>query len=127
MLYKRKEDVNDFFRILTEVSGGMGIGIILLVIFMLIFIGSAFNMVQKYNGVTSPVQLFIGIVIYLIISTVLSDVLLFSLLFSQGEYINYGLGGGLFRLLFSIILGLVFGFFITKLVYFKAVSKTLFN
>jgi hypothetical protein len=114
-----------FFRILTEVTGGMGIGIILLLIFTLIFIGSAFYMLKKYNGVASPMKLSIGIALYLVISTVLSDVLLSSLLFSQGEYINYGLGGGLFRLLVSILVGLLVGFLITKLVYFKVVSKSL--
>ncbi|WP_102262482.1 hypothetical protein [Mesobacillus jeotgali] len=115
------------FRILTEVTGGMGIGIILLLTFILIFVGSAFYMLKKYKGLASPMKLSIGIAIYLVISAVLSDVLLNSLLFSQGEYINYGLGAGLFRLLFSILVGLLVGFLITKVVYFKVVSKSLLS
>ncbi|WP_226085477.1 hypothetical protein [Mesobacillus sp. S13] len=116
-----------FYRILTEVTSGIEIGIILLLIFILILVGSAFYLVKIYKGVASPMKLSIGIAIYLVISTALSDVFLNSLLFSQGEYINYGLGEALFRLLASILVGLLIGFLITKLVYFKVVSKSLLS
>jgi uncharacterized membrane protein len=116
-----------FFRILTEITGGFEIGIMLLVLFIIIFIVSSFYMVKKYNRSISTMKLSLGIVIYLLISATLSDVFLNTLLFSQGEYINYGLGGGLIRLLFSIIIGLLIGFSVTRLVYFKVVNKFLLN
>lgn len=116
-----------FFRIFTEVTGGSTIGIILLLLFTLIFIGTSFYMVKKYYAVTSILNLTFGILIYLVISTVLSEVLLNLLLFPQGEYFNYGLHGGLFRMLISILIGLMIGFLVTRVGYFKLVNKFLLN
>jgi hypothetical protein len=116
-----------FFRIFTEVTGGSTIGIILLVLFSLIFAGTSFYMVKKYYSVTSTLNLTFGILIYLVISVVLSDVLLNILLFPHGEYFNYGLGGGLFRIFISILIGLMIGFLITRLGYFKLVKKSILN
>jgi uncharacterized membrane protein YhfC len=116
-----------FFRIFNEneVTNGSGIGIVLLVLFVIIFIGTSLYLAKKYKEVLSTLKITIGILIYLIISVVLSDVLVRILLFPQDEYFNYGLGGGLFRLLLSILLGLMIGFLATRLVYFKTGNKSL--
>jgi hypothetical protein len=113
-----------YFRIFNEneVTDASGIGITLLVLFIIIFIGTSLFLVKKYNSVLPTLKIAIGILIYLVISVVSSDVLVRIIVFPQGEYYNYGLGGGLFRLLFSILIGLLIGFLVTRLIYFKSVN-----
>ena len=111
-----------FLKIITEVTGGEAIGILLLLVFIVIFIGTSFYVIKKYNSVVSTFKLSIGILIYFIISVLVSNASLNFLLFSEGEYFNHGLGVGLLRLLFSIFIGLLFGLLVTKSVYFKLVK-----
>jgi hypothetical protein len=108
-----------FYRIFTEVTGGSVIGIILSAIFFIIFFLSSFYIIKKYNSICSVLRLSLLILILFLISMVLSDVLIKFLLFPDGEYINHGLGGGLFRLFLAIILGPSISLVITKVVYFN--------
>jgi hypothetical protein len=111
-----------FFNLFSEVTGGTSIGIMLLIFYIVVFIGTAFYLVNKYKTVVSSSKLSIGLFMYLVISALISNISLSLLLFPHGEYINYGIGGGLLRLLFSIIIGLLIGFSVIRLVYFKLVK-----
>jgi hypothetical protein len=99
----------------NEVTDGSGIGITLLVLFIIIFVGTSLSLMKKYISSLSPLKITFGILIYLVISVVAADVFVKILLFPQGEYFNYGLGGGFFRLLFSIAIGLTTGYLVTKI------------
>ncbi|MDC3425148.1 hypothetical protein NC797_11590 [Aquibacillus sp. 3ASR75-11] len=115
-----------FFQIFSE-TGGMGIGVMLAILFWSLFFGTSFYMVKKYASAIPTTVLYVGIAVYLIVSVVLSDMLLYAFLFSEGEYVNYGFGEGLLRLLTSIFVGLTIGFLVAKLAYFKLVRKFLLN
>jgi hypothetical protein len=116
-----------FQRIFTEVTGGATIALVMLFLFTLIFFGSSFYLVKKFKLETSSFVLSLGIFLYLVISAALSDVFLGILLFPQGEYFNFGLGGGLIRFLLSVVFGILIRFVIIRLIYFKWIYKFLFR
>jgi hypothetical protein len=98
-----------FLRILTEVTGGGTIALVLFFLFTCIFLVSSFYIVKKFRPETSSLFLSLGIFLYLVISATLSDVFIGTLLLPQGEYINFGFGGGLIRFFLSVIFGMIIG------------------
>ncbi|HET7626817.1 MAG TPA: hypothetical protein VFK44_00330 [Bacillales bacterium] len=111
-----------FHKIYTEVTGGPTIEIILLALFVVGYVITSFFLIKKYKPAASPLKLALGISLYFVISAVATDFSLNLFLFPQGDYVNYGLGGGLLRLFSSIFLGFLIGFWITRLSYFKFVT-----
>jgi hypothetical protein len=116
-----------FQRIFTEVTGGATIALVMLFLFTFIFLGSSFYLVKQFKPETSSSFLSLGIFLYLVISATLSDVFLGTLLFPQGEYFNFGFGGGLARFILSVVCGILTGFVVTRLIYFKWIYKSFFR
>jgi hypothetical protein len=84
-------------------------------------------MFNRYIGMLAPKKIGVGILIFFLISIVVTDVSVKILLFPQGDFINFGLGGGLLRLLLSILTGLAIGYLLTSLVYFKVAKRFFYN